>query len=685
MLAKALRHRRLVAALGVVLAGSAAVIAAVALAGRSQSAILPSELRVLDAEAAQPRPETAFASLARSGLNALLVDVPSARLTAAAKRSKLLVLTPLRTRNAAAAVGACRGVHGLCTVEVPSIRVALAAAAADGVDLVVVRLHEPAQLRRLVETAERGRILAVVDEAWPDAVGLAAASPVVDLAAPSTTFARLRPAAAGARPLPPRALHVTATAWRAVTLTWRAPEQRVVAYRVSRDGTPAWVATSTFVPLTGLACGTRYTFGVQAVDARGRASVPAHVSTSTRACPLLVSIRGSDSNNCSQKSPCLTFNRAYHVAEPGQVVEVANGGYLEQTLLYDPKKAGAKRPHVVFQPAPGAKVKIWGDINIADVRSVKGASHVTLRNMTINSTVNLEGCGVPDGQQCPPDATAGTNDLTFENLRVKGGVAFLCHSCSNVQILGGVWGPDSYLPSHGSLHPEVSPAYDAINFVKLKRPNHILIDGARFQNFARSTSSDHTECLQFEPADYVTIRNSVFTHCDTITLAFFTSLAGDSLSPAGFKAPDHIVLENNFIDHSYDRTGGPTYNGLQIGECTNCVIRNNSWLQNAHLPCNAPCGEISRNNLVVGNVGPQSDCGNGGIVFSHNVFQGVACGPTDKNVARLGFVNPARMNLHLLASSPAVNAGDPRDFPRRDIDGQRRPIGRADAGADERR
>jgi hypothetical protein len=316
---------------------------------------------------------------------------------------------------------------------------------------------------------------------------------------------------------------------------------------------------------------------------------------------------------------------------------------------------------------------------------MKGASHFTVRDVTVLGDVVLDGCGVPDGQQCPPDATAGSNDITLQNLRVKGGVAFLCHTCTNVQILGGVWGPDTYLPCHGSDHPEVSPAYDSATFVKLKRPNHILIDGARFQNFARCGDNDHTECLQFEPADFVTISNSYFTRCDTITLAFFTSLAGDSLSPAGFAAPDHIVLENNFIDQSYDAAGGPTYHALQIGACTNCVIRYNSWAQAAHMPCGPPCGDASLNNVVTGNVGPQTDCGNGGITFSHNVFQGTSCGPTDRDVANLGFVDAGAFDLHLRADSPAVDAGDPADFPAADIDDQHRPSGAApDAGADER-
>jgi hypothetical protein len=39
--------------------------------------------------------------------------------------------------------------------------------------------------------------------------------------------------------------------------------------------------------------------------------------------PLLVSLTGADANPCTQAAPCLTFDRAYHVAKPGQPVEVA--------------------------------------------------------------------------------------------------------------------------------------------------------------------------------------------------------------------------------------------------------------------------------------------------------------------------------------------------------------------------
>jgi chitodextrinase len=492
-------------------------------------------------------------------------------------------------------------------------------------------------------------------------------------------------------PTAPTGLRATAVTPTSAALAWDTSNDdvRVAGYRVSVDGKSVGETAATTFSVDGLVCGTSYSVGVAAFDDAGNTSDATTIAVETSACPtttasVFVAPAGSDANPCTQIAPCASFDRAYHVAQPGQIVEVAPGVYPEQTLLYDATKQGATQ-HVVIQPTPGGSVTIDGNINVSNHRTIKGAAHLTIRNMTVLDDVNLEGCGVQDGEQCPPDATAGTNDLTFDHLRVKGAVSFLCHSCSNVQILGGVWGPDTYLPCHGSWHPEVSPSYDELTGLKLKRPNHILIDGARFQNFARCTGADHTECLQFEPADYVTIRNSVFTHCDTITLAFFTSLAGASRSGAGYAAPDHIVVENNFIDHSYDATGGETYHGLHFTECTNCVIRNNSWVQDAKLPCNAPCGEISLNNVVVGNAGPQTDCGNGGITFSHNVFQGTTCGPTDLDVDSLGFADQSSLDLHLLAGSPAIDAGDPASFPATDIDGDPRPAGGApDAGADER-
>jgi hypothetical protein len=374
--------------------------------------------------------------------------------------------------------------------------------------------------------------------------------------------------------------------------------------------------------------------------------------------------------------PCASFGRAYHAAKPGDVVELAAGTYGGQTMLFDPTKTA---DDVVFRPASGAAVTT-GSIDFGPNRFTGGASHVTLEGFTVDGDISIPGCGVPDGTACPVDnAVSPGNDLTFRNLRVKGLTAFYCASCSNVSILGGTWGPDTYTcrPGFGSAHPEIQSA-----FAQDKRPRGILIDGVHWQNFARCAGEDHTECLQIEPADDLTIRNSTFRNCDTMGVNIANDLA-NSNSAAGYRAPNNILIENNFFDESRDFTGGPTFYALNIRECTNCTIRYNSWLQ----PPRMPNGEIAFDVKFIANVGPmtQDNCGVDGVTFSRNVWAGAQCSPTDKNVADVGFVDPASFDLHLKPGSPAIDAGDPAGFPNVDIDGQRRPMGAApDAGADER-
>jgi hypothetical protein len=88
---------------------------------------------------------------------------------------------------------------------------------------------------------------------------------------------------------------------------------------------------------------------------------------------------------------------------------------------------------------------------------------------------------------------------------------------------------------------------------------------------------------------------------------------------------------------------------------------------------------------MIGNVAPLDNC-DSRVSYSHNVWLGRKCGATDKKVSTLGFVDAAKLDLHLRAGSPALDAGDPKSFPARDIDGQHRPAGSGpDAGADERR
>ena len=51
-----------------------------------------------------------------------------------------------------------------------------------------------------------------------------------------------------------------------------------------------------------------------------------------------VATDGSDSGSCQAQSPCQTFNRAYEVASPGEVVDVRGGTYPTQRIENDSGK-----------------------------------------------------------------------------------------------------------------------------------------------------------------------------------------------------------------------------------------------------------------------------------------------------------------------------------------------------------
>jgi hypothetical protein len=65
-----------------------------------------------------------------------------------------------------------------------------------------------------------------------------------------------------------------------------------------------------------------------AAVAAGILALPAAASPATR----YVAPTGADGAACTASAPCKSFDRAYQVAQPGDVVEVADGTYGSQTV-----------------------------------------------------------------------------------------------------------------------------------------------------------------------------------------------------------------------------------------------------------------------------------------------------------------------------------------------------------------
>jgi hypothetical protein len=238
---------------------------------------------------------------------------------------------------------------------------------------------------------------------------------------------------------------------------------------------------------------------------------------------------------------------------------------------------------------------------------------------------------------------------------------FFIRSASRIRVIGGSVGgiDDGSAAALGSAYQSKVPARD------------VLIDHVAFHDVTRKANpSAHVQCLFVQSVDGLVIRNSTFRHCDVFDV--FVNNIG--VGPV----PKNMLFENNLFDKA---SGGGFYSLFVRNDAGDridgLVVRYNSFLQGPHFDSGSYA-----HARVVANVSPfaSPQCTKG-IEFAHNVFDEARCGPTDRR-AQLGFVDPVEFRLGLKKGTAGIDAGDPKDFPRRDIRGRLRPRGKApDAGA----
>ena len=238
-------------------------------------------------------------------------------------------------------------------------------------------------------------------------------------------------------PSTPSGLAASGATSTSVVLSWNASTDNVgvAGYDVIRNGTRVAAVTGRTATVSGLACGTSYSFSVAAFDVAGNRSAQAQITAAAAACTaqngaVAVSSTGNDAT-CVRgdiTKPCASFDRAYALSQLGDTVQVSGGSYPFQRITAKAgKDTSGRAANVVFEPAPGATVRVAGLEIGADYQSV-GADHLTVRNMSDSRS--------PQGEWA---IWNGSNDVTLESIDAANW--YIAGSTADITVRGGDWGP----------------------------------------------------------------------------------------------------------------------------------------------------------------------------------------------------------------------------------------------------
>jgi hypothetical protein len=359
---------------------------------------------------------------------------------------------------------------------------------------------------------------------------------------------------------------------------------------------------------------------------------------------------------------CDSLDAAYRRAAPGDLVLVKGGRYRTQTIRNRGDLPNSSRA-VVFRPAAG-ETAIFYDITIWAHDLIFEGGGSTGRNERNRFVVE-------DSMDVQMETHRdGNRRVTVEDVKAES--TFV--QADKVDIRYSDFGPLNICTDENGTDDLVKLWWWSVNGNDRGSRNITFEYNLVHENIDNSCSggNPHNDAIQMELDDSV-IRGNRIWHCGTQCI---------------FQGYDsrNVVIENNMVEETDDcnRCGIAT----EVGVAGTVILRNNTIEGNVTFSG----GTIPANATVTGNVFLTGIGCDRAATYRNNVYssrRGSACGsgarrgtPILSNGNRYSGDRQADWHLHP-TDTIARNRGDKGTAPGRDVDGQVRPQGGVDAGADE--
>lgn len=402
---------------------------------------------------------------------------------------------------------------------------------------------------------------------------------------------------------------------------------------------------------------------------------------------LFVEPTGSDGGTCSKAAPCATWNRAYQVAKPGDIVQVAGGEYGPQELaaravvrdLSPGCTVQTTQNCIVFLPSPGQLVTINGGLTVRGSSVwVRGtatpATGIPTRDRRFSITVRGFVATKARSEAVYPD------HVILEGIHATSFGVFNARTVTlrNMDVGPATVGAGCRIVEGPGFENKIgfSGGYSVV-------PTDITLDRVLIHNQNRNTDGQTSDChfggLFIVTVNGLTIKNSVFSQN-----AVYNIQVQNFVGPP----PQNVRFENNWfgcpVEWLYETAkGGETAcNGqvdIQFSAASlfrNWLIRYNSLAAGIG---QYVAGATYENVRVIANAtGGFSGC-YAGIVFAYNASNGRTCGPTDRRLRGLAFVSatPGLEDFRLRPGTGAMAIAPPTSPDLKlplDMEGRVRPL-----------